>query len=229
MAKPGEENPAVGFKPHHSLELSFYFLPLILHQQTSHTKLDPISICNFNKTSITSINCCNLNKISHFCFIGMIFAIFLSYICWYNHGPHNWLELRMLSCLWCQVFLWIWFSLSPSFSIQIYPPIEYTEMFPAMKCQKHWQPLHGLKSNILWPHWLLDFNLLSQCTVISGYLCHSHKHISRWNSGRLSCLRTGALTFCSWVCCFFFSYLFLETGLCVCGCIISDHLNMQIF
>lgn len=122
-------------------------------------------------------------------------------------------ELRMLSCLWCQVFLWIWLSLSPSLSIQTYPCMECTDMFPAMKCQKHWQPLHGLKSNILWPHWLLDFNLLSQCTVISGYLCHSLKHISRWNFGRLSCLLgTGALTFCSWLC---FSCLFFEAGPCV--------------
>lgn len=196
MAKLGDDDPAVGCKPRHSLELPSYF-PLILHQQTSHTKLDPKSICNFNKTS-------------HLCFTGIMFAIFLSYIHWYSHGPHDWLGLRMLSCLWCQVFLWIWFSLSPNFSIQIYPCTEYTDMFPGTKCHKHWQPLHGLKSNILWPHWLLDFNLLSQCTVISAYLCHSLKHISKWNSGRLSCLlRTGALTFCSW---FFFSICTLKLG-----------------
>jgi len=80
-----------------------------------------------------------------------------------------------------------------------------------MKCHKHWQPLHGLESNILWPHWLLDFNLLSQCTVISGYICHSLKHISRWNFGRLSrLLRTGALTFFGFF--FFLSYLLFEIG-----------------
>lgn len=118
----------------------------------------------------------------------------------------------MLSCCWCQGFPWIWFSFSPRFSIQIFPPIEYTAMFPAMECQKHWQPLHGLKSNILWPHWLLDFNLLSQCTVISGYLCHSHKHISRWNFGRLSCLRTGAVTFLQLGLLFFFPICSLKLG-----------------
>lgn len=57
--------------------------------------------------------------------------------------------------------------------------------------------------------WLLEFNLLSQCTVISGYLCLSLKRISRWNFGRLSCLlRTGALTSLAVV----FFYLLFKIG-----------------
>lgn len=61
------------------------------------------------------------------------------------------------------------------------------------------------------PHWLLDFNLLSQCTAISGYPCHSLKHISRRNFGRLSCLlRTGVL---SWLVGVFFSVGFLLSTL----------------
>lgn len=156
------------------------------------------------------------------------FISFIVYTIRLASGCHDWLQLRMPNCL-CWVFPWIWLRLSPSFSIQIYTHIEYTAIFPAMECHKHWPPLHGLKSNILCPHWLLDFNLLSQCTVISGYPCHSLKHISRRNFGRLSCLlRTGVLSWLVGV--FFFQLVFFclpfVIGHSVCECIILDNLNM---